>query len=242
MTKGSVNTIESFGLLDGPGIRTVVFLNSCNLRCKYCHNPEMWVMGEDNTSPEELVAKLKRYKPYYKRNDGGVTFSGGDPIMQADFLIECLKLLKEENIHTALDTAGSGDGRYEQILEYVDLIIYDVKHTDPKEYKELCRQEIDESHKFIEIANKMNKKFWIRQVIIPGLTDSNEYLLSLKEYLHRFRNIEKIEFLAYHKMGEKKYENLNIVNPYKNMPAMDKVKTKKLEEEFKEMIKNEDNL
>ena len=237
MIKGSVSTIESFGLVDGPGIRAIVFLNHCRLRCKYCHNPEMWLMQEANTTASELVNKLTRYKPYFKRNNGGVTFSGGDPIMQVDFLIECLRLLKEEGIHTALDTAGSGAGRYEEILALTDLIIYDIKHVAPEEYKKLCGQDIEESHKFIDIANQMEKKFWLRQVIIPGLTDSAEYLLKLKEYLKKFKNVEKIEFLAYHKMGDVKYEKLGITNPYKDMPAMDVDKTKELEAKFLEMIK-----
>jgi pyruvate-formate lyase-activating enzyme len=121
MIKGSINSIESMGLVDGPGIRCVVFLNGCKLRCKYCHNPETWTMKELNITPEELVNKIKRFKPYYK-NKGGVTFSGGEPLLQPDFLIECSKLLKKENLHIALDTAGCGIGKYDEILENIDLV------------------------------------------------------------------------------------------------------------------------
>ncbi len=238
MIKGSVDSIESFGLVDGPGIRAVVFLNSCRLRCKYCHNPEMWLLKEANIESQELVKRLKRFKPYYKRNNGGVTFSGGDPVMQVDFVKESLRLLKEEGIHTALDTAGSGVGRYDEILEYTDLIIYDVKHADPEEYKKLVGVDIGESEKFIEIANSMNKPFWLRQVVIPGLTDSDEYLFKLKEYIKRFNTIEKIEFLAYHKLGSEKYLKLGIDYPYKDMPEMDAQKCAQIHEKFMNMIKS----
>lgn len=236
--KGSIDSIESFGLVDGPGIRAVVFLNSCRMRCRYCHNPEMWLQKAANTTAEELVKKLKRFKPYYKSNSGGVTFSGGDPVMQADFVRECFRLLKEEGIHTALDTAGSGVGKYEEILEYTDLVIFDVKHADPVKYKDLVGVDIKESEDFIEVANKMNKVFWIRQVIIPGWTDSPEYLYELKDYLKRFDQIEKIEFLPYHTMATDKYTKLGIEYSFKDVPEMDKEKCKELEEKFIEMMKS----
>ncbi len=236
--KGSVDSIESFGLVDGPGIRAVVFLNSCRLRCKYCHNPEMWLLKEANMEAAELVKRLRRFKPYYKRNNGGVTFSGGDPVMQIDFVKEALRLLKEEGIHTALDTAGSGIGRYEEVLEYTDLVIFDIKHSDPNEYQKLVGVSIDESEKFIELANNMNKPFWLRQVIIPGLTDTDEYLESLKQYIKRFKIVEKIEFLAYHKLGSEKYQKLGIKYPYENLPEMDKAKCNELYEKFMQMIKS----
>ena len=216
MTKGSIAAIETFGLVDGPGIRTVVFLNGCQLRCKYCHNPEMWKMQQKNYTPQELVNKLIRFKPYYKRNNGGVTFSGGEPLMQIDFLIETCKLLKKHNIHIALDTAGVGIGKYKKLLAYVDLIIFDVKHTDSLEYKNLTGHTDKESFKFLNIANKLNKPFWIRQVVVPNLMDNDAYLISLKNYLTKnIKNIEKIEFIPYHKLGSEKYEKLGIPNPYK---------------------------
>ena len=121
MIKGSISSIETFGLVDGPGIRTVVFLNGCKLRCKYCHNPESWTMTKPDITPEELAKKIIRNKPYYKRNNGGVTFSGGEPLLQSKFIIEVAKILKKENIHIALDTAGVGNGDYEEILKYITL-------------------------------------------------------------------------------------------------------------------------
>lgn len=239
MTKGSIDSIESFGLVDGPGIRTVVFLNGCKLRCKYCHNPEMWTMKEKNITPEELVNKIKRFKPYYKRNNGGVTFSGGEPLLQYDFLLETCKLLKKENIHIALDTAGVGLGNYDELLDYIDLILLDIKHTDKKEYKDLTLHDIDESLNFIKAINKKNKKVWIRQVIVPHLMDNEKYMDSLIGFLKSIKNIERIDFLPYHKLGEEKYEKLNIEYPYKNLEEMDKEKCNKLYKKFIEKFNKE---
>ncbi len=231
MTKGSINSIETFGLVDGPGIRTVIFMNGCKLRCKYCHNPEMWHMQELNYTPEELVKKIIRYKSYFQ-NSGGVTFSGGEPLLQPKFLIETMKLLHENKINIALDTAGAGIGYYEEILKYTDLVILDIKHIEKNAYTELTGYNIDEVEKFIKEMNKQNKKVWIRQVIVPGIMDNLEYLKGLKQYLKKINNIEKIEFLPYHKLGEEKYKKLNIEYPYKELPEMDKEKCNRLYETF----------
>lgn len=233
--KGSVNSIETFGLVDGPGIRTVVFLNGCRLRCKYCHNPEMWNLLDYNYSPEDLANLIIRNKPYFK-NGGGVTFSGGEPLLQSDFIIEVCKILKKENIHTALDTAGVGNGNYEEILKYIDLIILDIKHTDNEVYMNITGKNIDESLKFIDAANKLNKDFWIRQVVIPNITNTDEYMKSLKNFLKNINNIKKIEFLPYHKLGKEKYDALNLPYPYDEVPEMDIDKCKKLYEEFKKTM------
>lgn len=232
MIKGSIDSIETFGLVDGPGIRTVVFLSGCKLRCKYCHNPEMWKMGKYNYTPEELAKKIIRNKNYFERNSGGVTFSGGEPLIQSKFIIEVCKILKQHNIHTALDTAGVGNGDYEEILKYIDLVLLDIKHTKREKYKELTGHAIDESLKFIRALNKSNKKVWIRQVIVPGLMDNSTYLDSLLKVITKIKNIEQINFLPYHKLGSEKYDRLGIPNPYKDMPPMDIEKCKKLEEKF----------
>ncbi len=231
MIHGSIDSIESLGLYDGPGIRVVIFMNGCYLRCKYCHNPEMWLKGKNNISSGELVRKIKRFKNYIQ-GTGGVTFSGGEPLLQPQFLISCCKKLKKDGFHIALDTAGVGLGNYEEILKYVDLIIFDVKYADEVGYHELTGGNIKESEKFIEIANKMNKTFWVRQVIIPTVNDNHEYLLKLKDYIQKIHNIEKIEFLPYHKMGQEKYEALNIPYVYANLDEMDKDKCDELYQEF----------
>lgn len=229
MTKGSVSAIETFGLVDGPGIRTVVFLSGCRLRCIFCHNPEMLKKGENNYTPEQLVSKIIRNKPYFKRNNGGVTFSGGEPLLQSEFLIETCKLLKKENIHIALDTAGVGNGDYEEILKLVDLVIFDIKALDSESYKYITNNEINESLKFLDKCQQLNKKMWIRQVIIPGINDNEEYILSLKKFIKSLKNIEKVELLPYHTYGVSKYEKLNI--PYKlgDTKDMDIKRCKELE-------------
>ena len=236
MTKGSINSIETFGLVDGPGIRTVVFLNGCKLRCKYCHNPEMWYSQQLNYTPEELVEKILRYKSYYK-NTGGVTFSGGEPLLQPDFLIETMKLLKENDIHVAIDTAGVGIGKYEEILKYVDLVLLDIKHINSDGYSEITGYKIDEVENFIKEINRQEKKVWIRQVVVPGIMDNVTYLQGLKEYLKKINNIERIDFLPYHKMGEEKYKKLNILYPYSDKDAMSKEECRKLYDMFMEMYK-----
>jgi len=237
---GSIDSIESLGLYDGPGIRVVVFFNGCKLRCKYCHNPEMWIKREDNITSDELVEKIDRFKDYVYEN-GGVTFSGGEPLLQIDFLIDCCKKLKEKGFHIALDTAGVGVGKYEEVLKYVDLVIFDVKHADSIGYTELVGQSIDESNKFLEVATKMNKKFWIRQVVVPGVHDNLEYLMKLKQYISKIDNIEKIEFLPYHKLGSEKYETLKINNPYSDKEEMEPKKCEELYKMFESMYFDKQN-
>lgn len=235
MIKGSVDSIESMGLVDGPGIRAVVFLTGCKLRCKYCHNPESWVKREDNYTAEDVLKRVLRFKPYFKRNNGGVTFSGGEPLLQEDFLIETCRLLKQNNIHIALDTAGIGNGRYEEILENVDLILFDVKHVTSEGYKELTGGELNEVFKFLSVANKMKKKFWIRQVIVPGIMDNDNYIERLSSFIKTHiiaSNIEKIEFLPFHTLGKEKYEQMGIEYPFKDLDDMNKEKCDELYQKF----------
>lgn len=238
MIKGSVDSIESMGLVDGPGIRAVVFLTGCKLRCKYCHNPESWVRREDNYTAEDVLKKVLRFKPYFKRNNGGVTFSGGEPLLQEDFLIETCKLLKQNNIHIALDTAGIGNGRYEEILENVDLILFDVKHVTSEGYKELTGGELKEVFDFLSVANRMKKKFWIRQVIVPGIMDNDNYIERLNSFLKTHiiaSNIEKIEFLPFHTLGKEKYEQMGIEYPLKDLEDMNKEKCNELYNKFMDL-------
>ena len=232
----SIDSIETFGLVDGPGIRVVVFFNGCKLRCKYCHNPEMWQIKENNYYPQELVEKIKRYKNYFK-NNGGVTFSGGEPLLHSKFIIETAKLLKKEDIHIALDTAGVGLNDYEEVLKYIDLVILDIKHTTKDGYKDITNLEIDETEKFIEEVNNQNKPVWIRQVIVPGIMDNKEYIDSLIEYLKRINNIERIDFLPFHRLGREKYQTLNIPYPYEDKQDMSKEKCEELYKYFESKYK-----
>ena len=238
--RASIDSIETFGLVDGPGIRVVVFFNGCKLRCKYCHNPEMWTKKAENYSPQELVEKIKRYKSYFKDN-GGVTFSGGEPLLHSKFIIETAKLLKEENIHIALDTSGVGLGDYNEILPYIDLVILDIKHTKPLGYKELTNLEINESEEFIKELNKSNIPVWIRQVIVPGIMDNYEYIDSLINYLYKINNIKRVDFLPFHRLGREKYLSLGLTYPYEDKPEMDKEECNKLYKYFEKNYKKELN-
>lgn len=225
---GYINSIETMGLVDGPGIRFVVFMQGCTLRCLYCHNPETWnLKGKIEMSPEELIDKIKRYKPYFE-DSGGVTFSGGEPLIQPDFLIETMKLCKKNDIHTCLDTAGVGVGKEEEVLKYTDLVILDIKASNEKDYKKITGDSISKVKNFINICNKMNKKMWLRQVIVPGINDNRENILELKEYIKHIKNVEKIELIPYHTYGSDKYKKLGLPYSLEGVPAMDEDKLDEL--------------
>lgn len=232
---GFINSIETFGLVDGPGIRTVVFMSGCKLRCLYCHNPEMWNMRGNQMTSDELLKKIVSNKPYYKRNNGGVTFSGGEPLLQKDFLLAILPKLKEEGIHVALDTSGVGLGDYDKVLMYTDLVILDIKHTNTAGYEHLTGYKMQEVENFIKHLNNSHCEVWLRQVVVPGLTDQKEYIDSLKEYIKKINNVTKVEFLPFHHLGFPKYIALNIKNPLENTPEMDKDACEKLYAYFKQI-------
>lgn len=233
MIKGRIHSVESMGLVDGPGIRVVVFMQGCALRCLYCHNPDTWDgnTGEELTA-DELVSKISRFKNYFKSSGGGVTFSGGDPLRQPEFLLEALKLCKNEGIHTCLDTSGVGLGNYDEILKYTDLVLYDVKHLTEEGYKDITGLPIDETKKFMKACQDAGTKLWIRQVVVPGKTDSMEYMMKLKEYVGSLKNVEKVELLPYHLLGVNKYEGLGLKYRLEGVPAMDKGKC----DEFKKLF------
>ncbi|MGL4876383.1 MAG: pyruvate formate-lyase-activating protein [Clostridium sp.] len=234
MIKGKIHSIESMGLVDGPGIRVIVFMQGCALRCKYCHNPDTWSMeGGTEYSPEELVKKLSRFKSYFETSGGGVTFSGGDPLRQPEFLVETLKLCKEAGIHTCLDTSGVGLGEYDEILKYTDLVLFDVKDVTREGYKNVTLMEWDESLNFIDALNRNNTKVWIRHVVVPNLTDGEGHILELKEFIKKINNIEKIELLPYHLLGVNKYETMGIKYALDGTEQMDKEIIKRYEELLK---------
>ncbi len=226
---GKINSIETMGLVDGPGVRFVVFMQGCPLRCIFCHNPETWNLnGKANTyTPQELVDKILKYKPYFKHN-GGVTFSGGEPLMQKEFLIQTLKLCKENNIHTCIDTAGSIT-ECEDVLKYTDLVLFDIKGTNEEIYNKITNYNIKNSLLFLKECEKLNKKMWIRVVIVPGVNDNIEYINSLYEFIKPLKNVEKIEFLPYHTLGVHKYSDLKIDYKLKGTKDMDKDRCKELE-------------
>lgn len=209
--KGRIHSVESMGLLDGPGVRYVVFLQGCRLRCAYCHNPDTWSLKDgQEIEAAELLRTIKRYLPYFQASGGGVTFSGGEPLLQPDFLLEMLKLCKDAGIHTALDTAGVGRGRYKEILEFTDLVIFDVKHVTPQGYKELTGMEISAVEQFLRELAQSAVPVWVRHVVVPGITDSKEHILSVKKYIQQLPQVVKFELLPYHRLGESKYDGLGI--------------------------------
>lgn len=238
--KTAINKIETFGLVDGPGIRTVIFFQGCDLRCKFCHNPETWHKKKNNISVEELKNKILRNKPYYGKN-GGVTFSGGEPLLHKDFLIELCKKLKEEKIHIAIDTAGIGNENNKELLNLVDLVLLDIKGINEEQFKDITQiNKFKEFKNFIKELNKANKEVWIRQVIIPEVNDNKEYVKKLSIFLKKsIKNITKIEFLPFHTMGFEKYKALKIKNPYQNKNAMDSKKCQELENYFYKIYKEQ---
>lgn len=239
MTKilGRISSEESMGLVDGPGIRYVVFLQGCMLRCKYCHNPETW---DENgkcqmVSAEELVNKISRYKSYFGE-EGGVTFSGGEPLLQPEFLIECLKLCKEKGIHTALDTAGksrASESQLNEILSLVDLVILDIKAVEEEDYKELTGQDMTAFKHFVTLLNKHDNKLWLRQVIVPGINDCGVKILELKYFIadnFKKENILKIELLPYKSIGVHKYKTLGLKYRLEGVEEMDEDECKRFQD------------
>lgn len=220
MQTGFIHSIESMGLVDGPGVRTVIFMQGCRLRCKYCHNPDTWEIKSpksEQITSEELIKKIERFKPYFQKN-GGVTFSGGEPLLQPDFLIEVLKRCKEIGVHTCLDTAGYGERKtYSEILKYADLVILDIKHYTPEGHIAITGQAIDGAHDFLEACQTAGTPLWIRHVVVPGLTDSDLHLAGFENYLRGIKNIQKVEYLPYHTLGVHKYEAMGIDYPLKDI-------------------------
>ena len=224
---GHIDSIETLGLVDGPGIRVVVFLQGCPLRCLFCHNPETWTVDDKFLiTPDELVRHIYKYRNYFG-TDGGVTFSGGEPLFQHDFLLECLKLCKKMGINTCLDTAGSCRG-YEDILKYVDLVIWDVKALENDAYHKMTGQDINTSLSFLKYCQDTGVKMWIRQVIVPGINDNVDYINKLKEFIKPLKNVERVELLPYHLLGVSKYKQLGIPYRLDGVPAMDKGKCDEL--------------
>ncbi|GAA0180652.1 pyruvate formate-lyase-activating protein [Clostridium sediminicola] len=236
MIKGRIHSFESMGLLDGPGIRNVIFLQGCPLRCLFCHNPDTWNFSKGQSiEPHDLLRKILKYKPYFG-NNGGVTFSGGEPLMQPEFLLQCLKLCKENNIHTAIDTSGCGAANYSEILKYSDLVLLDIKHVDSKNFELLTGVNKSKLDNFINELNKSSSRVWARHVIIPSMTDSEEHIKKLAKIINTIKNIDKVELLPYHTMGNFKYEKLSLKYPLENIPAMDKDKCKSLENKLKTLV------
>lgn len=205
-----VHSIESFGTVDGPGIRFVLFLQGCSLKCKYCHNRDTWdIHGGEFKSLDEIFEKILKYKNYICQS-GGVTVTGGEPLLQYEFLIELFKKLKKEEIHTCIDTSGmvALTDKIKELIELTDLFLLDIKHINPEKCKELVGFSNERELEFARYLSKNNKKMWIRQVLVPGITDQKQDLIKLKDFIAELKTVEKIEILPYHDMGKYKWKEL----------------------------------
>ncbi len=232
MITGNVHSIETMGLVDGPGIRTVIFLKGCPLKCTYCHNPDTQICGGGKEyTVDEIVHFVKRYKKYYDASGGGVTFSGGEPLLQGAFLKAVMTALKDEGIQIALDTSGYGDERYfNDILALTDVLLLDIKHYDDIAHKKLVGKSMKGIHNFLTHLDHFNGSVWIRHVMVPGLTDSEESMDLLFSHIKNIsKSIDKIEILPYHKLGIEKYYQLGVKDPMAEIPEMDKEKASTLE-------------
>ena len=217
---GKIHSLESFGTVDGPGIRFVVFMQGCSLQCKYCHNRDTWdVNSGDLYTVDQVLEKILKSKTYITASGGGVTISGGEPLLQADFIIALFKKLKKYNIHTAIDTSGSLKitQKIEELLSYTDLVLLDIKHIDNEKCTHLTGVPNTKTLEFAKYLSDNNIPVWIRQVIIPTITDDEKDLLKLKHFLHSLNNIEKIELLPYHNLGKFKWEKLGYTYPLSNI-------------------------
>ena len=228
---GYIHSIETMGLLDGPNIRVVIFMQGCPLRCVFCHNPDTWTKINDNVfTSKEIVDEIRKYR-HYIEDGGGVTFSGGEPLYQSEFLLEMLKMCKKAGIHTCIDTSGTGYDKelLPKILKYTDLVLLDIKALDNKNYKNITGKNIYDFEYFREILNQSNTSVWIRQVIVPGINDNERYILKLKEYIKNIKNIEKIDLLPYHTLGVSKYKKLGIKYRLDGVPNMESEACKSLQ-------------
>ena len=215
-----VHSTESFGTVDGPGIRFVLFLQGCHLQCKYCHNRDTWDMkGGEYKSADDILEKIKRYKNYMLLSGGGVTVTGGEPLLQVKFLIELFKRLKEEGIHTCIDTSGivAITDDIKEVLKYTDLVLLDIKHIDDEKCKKLVGVSNKRELEFAEYLSQNKIKMWIRQVLVPGYTDDEQDLIKLKKFIKSLKTVEKVQILPYHSMGKYKWEKLGVKYELENV-------------------------
>ena len=236
MTKGFVHSIESFGSVDGPGIRFLIFLQGCPMRCQFCHNPDSWKTGVgEEWYADDLLDKAERFRSYWG-NKGGITVSGGEALLQIDFLLELFEKAHQRGINTCLDTSaqlftqkGAFFEKFERLMQVTDTILLDIKHIDDEEHRKLTRHSNQNILDCARYLSDIKKPVWIRHVLIPGITDKDEYLVQLRDFLKTLDNVQRIDVLPYHTMGIYKYEKLGIDYPLKeiNPPSSDRVENAK---------------
>ncbi len=226
MIKGRIHSTESFGTVDGPGVRFVVFFQGCPLRCKYCHNPDTWdFSGGREVTADELMKEYDSYKEFLK--SGGITATGGEPLAQPEFLTELFRLAKSKGVHTCLDTsAGCYDpdshSKIDEALKYTDLVMLDIKHIDDAAHKQLTGHTNRNILAFAEHIRELGIPVWIRHVVVPGITDDRDELFRLGEYIATLKNIKALDVLPYHDMAKSKYDQLGILYPLPDTPPLTK--------------------
>lgn len=221
---GKIHSLESFGSVDGPGVRFVIFMAGCHMRCQFCHNPDTWDMAAGQEyDAQTLLDKALRYKSYWGK-DGGITVSGGEPLLQIDFLIELFQKAKAQGVHTVIDTSGNPFtrqepffGKFQTLMQYTDLLLLDIKQIDAAEHKKLTGQPNDNILDLARYLSETGKPVWIRHVLVPGGSDNDEYLCRLRDFLKTLNNVERVEVLPYHTMGIYKWENLGMEYPLKGV-------------------------
>ena len=228
MLKGYIHSFESFGAVDGPGIRFIIFFKGCNFRCQYCHNADTWkIDGAEIFTADEILDKAERYRTYWRKN-GGITASGGEPLLQIDFLTELFSKAHERKINTVLDTSAQTFSRGKSYLEkfnalmnFTDLILLDIKHINSEQHKILTgfdNKNILDAAKYL---SEINKPVWIRHVLVPGITDDDKYLKQLREFLDTLKNIQRVDVLPYHTLGAEKWRKLGLEYPLSNVDVPD---------------------
>lgn len=217
--KGHIHSVESFGSADGPGVRYIVFLKGCNMRCQYCHNPDTWAKdGGELMTPEEVLKKALRYKTYWKEK-GGITVSGGEALLQIDFVTELFRLAKEKGVNTCLDTSGNPfsleepfKSKFDELMKYTDLFMLDIKHMDDAAHRKLTGQTNQNILEMAAYLSDHGKAMWIRHVLVPGITTEEDELHRLRSFLDTLKTVERVEVLPYHTLGVFKWKELGI--PY----------------------------
>ncbi len=234
--KGYIHSLQSLGTVDGPGVRAVVFAEGCPLRCAYCHNPDTWECKEaDLCDADALAEKIFRFYPYIK--NGGVTFSGGEPCLQAEFFEYLAKLLKKRGLHIALDTCGDADGEaVDRLLEEVDLVLLDVKMNDEESYKKYTGGSLSRALAFLDKLEKMRKDVWIRQVIVPNLNDTEGDIERLADLISSYTSVKKTELLPFKKLCAEKYKALGIPFPLADTPQMSEARVAELQEYLRKIV------
>lgn len=219
---GHVHSIESFGTVDGPGVRLVVFLQGCPMRCLYCHNPDTWKMsGGTETTIEEILLRFEKNRGFYSK--GGITVTGGEPLMQIGFVTELFAAASHRGIHTCLDTSGITFRpdrpdiveQFDKLMSVTDLVMLDIKHIDPEEHQKLCSQPLEPVMDFARYLDEKAIPVWIRHVVVPGLTYEQNHLYHLGQFIGTLHNVKALDVLPYHDMGKVKYQELGIDYPLK---------------------------